>query len=291
MKTFDKLIMGIAVLTAAGCASAPRQTPTVNVTGNWVGDWVCDNANLGSGIAVLKLAQNGEKVTGSATVTPSAGGPNRTTDAFQGTVSGDSLIVETWPDLPGTFTVAGDRMSGQFRGVVCGGRVALNREPFKGTAETSRLSSMAAKVEAIDLPTRMITLRGPKGGVATMQVDERVKNLPQVSVGDTVTVAYYESWALKLDQPGAAGGTLIMGSAAPGQMPAGYTARQTTIRATVEAIDAAKPSVTFRGPKGTTQEVNVSKDPRILSQLKTGETYDVVYTESLAVAVEKAPKP
>ena len=34
---------------------------------------------------------------------------------------------------------------------------------------------------------------------------------------------------------------------------------------------------------------DVSDDPRVLSQLKVGETYDVSYTESLAVAVTKGP--
>jgi hypothetical protein len=34
----------------------------------------------------------------------------------------------------------------------------------------------------------------------------------------------------------------------------------------------------------------VASDPRVLSQLKVGETYNVTYTENLAVAVEKATK-
>jgi hypothetical protein len=71
-------------------------------------------------------------------------------------------------------------------------------------------------------------------------------------------------------------------------MPAGFAARRSTIGATVTAIDGAKPSVTFRGPKGGTQEVGVADDPRVLARLKVGETYNVTYTENLAVAVEKA---
>ena len=67
-------------------------------------------------------------------------------------------------------------------------------------------------------------------------------------------------------------------------------ARRTKIRATVAAIDAGKPSVTFRGPEGRVQEVSVAQDPRILARLKVGETYNVSYIEHLAMVVEKTTK-
>jgi len=75
-----------------------------------------------------------------------------------------------------------------------------------------------------------------------------------------------------------------------GQPPAVIAARRSTIRATVTAIDAGKPSVTFRGPQGRVQEVSVAQDPRILARLKVGETYNVAYTEHLAMVVEKTTK-
>jgi hypothetical protein len=58
----------------------------------------------------------------------------------------------------------------------------------------------------------------------------------------------------------------------------------------VTAIDAGKPSVTFRGPQGRVQEVSAAQDPRILARLKVGETYNVSYTEHLAMVVEKTAK-
>src|SRR5262245_31164384 len=289
-KALEGLALGMVTLAAASCATTPPQSPTVNVTGNWVGDWVCDNPMNGSGVAVLKLTQSDAQVTGSVHVTNSA--VNRTTESFRGVVSGDQFILREWSDLSGSFTVAGDKMTGRFAGVLCSGKLALAREPWTGTVETSSLVTVAATVDALDLPTRMVTLRGPKGDLTTFQVDERVKNLPQVSVGDTVTVAYYESWATQLNKPGQSAGTAVMTQTAPaGQMPAAFTARRTNVQATVTAVDAGKPSVTFRGPKGNLKEVIVSRDPRVLGQLKVGETYDVTYTEALAVAVEKAPKP
>jgi hypothetical protein len=59
----------------------------------------------------------------------------------------------------------------------------------------------------------------------------------------------------------------------------------------VTAIDAGKPSVTFHGPQGRVQEVSVAEDPRVLARLKVGETYNVSYTEHLAMVVEKTAKP
>jgi len=127
-----------------------------------------------------------------------------------------------------------------------------------------------------------------------MQVDEGVKNLSEVKVGDTVSVAYYESWALTIDGSGdtasTASASSVVRTATSEQMPAVLAARRSTIRAAVTAIDAGKPSVIFRGPQGRVQEVSVAQDPRILARLKVGETYNVTYTEHLAMVVEKTAK-
>ncbi|MRR08399.1 MAG: hypothetical protein EG828_16060, partial [Deltaproteobacteria bacterium] len=59
-----------------------------------------------------------------------------------------------------------------------------------------RMAVMTATVQAIDLEKRMVTLKGPKGEVRTIKVGEEAVNLPQVKVGDLVTVKYYESLAV-----------------------------------------------------------------------------------------------
>ena len=69
------------------------------------------------------------------------------------------------------------------------------------TIEKTRLTKVSAKVEAIDQATRVVTLKGPKGNAITFKVDEAVKNLPQVQVGDEVVVKYHESLALRLLKP------------------------------------------------------------------------------------------
>ena len=174
--------------------------------------------------------------------------------------------------------------------MLCGGKLTMNREPYKGSIATARLQTVNLTVEALDLTNRVITLRGPQGDTLAMQVDERVKNLPQISVGDGVTVAYYEAWVLDLTRTGEQQTSSVMAStAAVGQPPAGFVAQRSTIQATVTAIDAAKPSATFKGPRETV-ELSMAQEPRVLARLKVGETYNVTYTENLAVAVEKQTK-
>ena len=288
MKVLKSMTMGVLVLAMASCASSapPLQPPTVNVTGDWVGTWTCDAMRDGNGVIVLSLTQSGSRVTGPLLVTNSTF--NQVTTP-EGVVSGDTVLTQS-NDLSGTFTVAGDKMAGPFKTVICPGKVDLAREPWTGTARTSRLRTSVLTVEALDHANRWITLRGPAGGSLTMQVDERVQNLSQVKVGDTVSVAYYESWALTLDGAAASPSASVTRTTGAEQLPAVAAARRTNIRATVTAIDAGKPSVTFRGPEGRLQEVNVAQDPRILARLKVGETYNVTYYENLAMVVEKTAK-
>ena len=100
MNTFAKLMIAITALVATSCATAPPQSPSVNVTGEWRGEWVCDKQGQGSGVVMMKLNQSGSKVTGSANVT-GASAVNRSTSGLSGTVSGDQFSIASYQDLAG----------------------------------------------------------------------------------------------------------------------------------------------------------------------------------------------
>ena len=92
-------------------------------------------------------------------------------------------------------------------GAVLGAGLALNA-PAQETksaaplsAERSLLVTVTAKVEAVDQAKREVTLKGPLGNVVTFVVDERVKRLKEVKVGDEVTADYYVSLAGELRAP------------------------------------------------------------------------------------------
>ena len=172
--------------------------------------------------------------------------------------------------------------------LLAGGCAADQKKP---TVERSSLVTVTATVEALDLGTRLITLKGPKGNVVTFRVDESVKNLPQVKVGDQVVAKYYESVAVRIAQPGDPLATETSGvtSAKPGGMPGGVAARQVTVTASVEAIDKEAPSITLKGPEGNVVTVIV-RDPKNLEKVKVGDKLVITYTEALAISVERAGK-
>src|SRR4030095_1752289 len=65
MTVLKSMTMGVLVLATAGCASAPPlQSPTVNVTGDWVGTWTCDFTREGNGTMGLGLHQSGRRGQG-----------------------------------------------------------------------------------------------------------------------------------------------------------------------------------------------------------------------------------
>ena len=155
-----------------------------------------------------------------------------------------------------------------------------------------RAAVMTATVQAIDLNTRIVTLKGPKGEVRDIKVGEEAVNLPQVKVGDLVTVKYYESLAIEVIKPGTvsgAGEKSAIVRAKPGEMPGGMAARQSTVTATVTAIDKKKGTISLKGPEGKTV-VAKAEDPRNLNKVKVGDELMITYTEALAISVEKAKK-
>jgi Cu/Ag efflux protein CusF len=161
--------------------------------------------------------------------------------------------------------------------------------PIAAGAGAVRIS---ATVEAIDLPTRMVTLRGENGEATTFKAGPEVKNLAQVKQGDVVTIEYARALALELK---AGGGGIAsrtespaVASAKPGQMPAVTATDKVVINANVTAVDTQARTVTLRGPQRT---VTVAvKDPAMLATVKVGDQVQATFTEALLISVAHPPK-
>jgi hypothetical protein len=124
MKKLSSMLLGLAVLAAAGCAGEigpPTVAPTVDITGRWVGRWVAKTyggpsaavgRNPGSGTIQMTLTQTDSQYSGNLLVsgTPTNNGP------IQGEVSGNQVRVLQPTSLTGSFTVQGDTMSGELVG-------------------------------------------------------------------------------------------------------------------------------------------------------------------------------
>jgi hypothetical protein len=161
------------------------------------------------------------------------------------------------------------------------------------SAERTILVTVTAKVEAIDQAKREVTLKGPLGNVVTFVVDQRVKRLNEVKVGDEVTADYYVSLAGELRAPTEDEKknplTILAGAArAPqGTSPAGGGLRAFKVVAKVVGLDLPTQSVTLEGPlgnSGTIRAANVQN----LKQLHLGDTVIVTYTEALAISLQKS---
>jgi hypothetical protein len=157
------------------------------------------------------------------------------------------------------------------------------------------LTQKTATVESIDLPSRLVTLRGEDGGGLTVVVDPVVKNLDQVKVGDKLVVSYYEALAAEVKKPGEG----VQGvetevaaiKAAPGEKPAGgagVTARTTV---TIESVDTSLNTVTFKRTDGLVRTVAVERPEgrEFIRGLKKGDQVEITYTEALAMEVHAAP--
>jgi hypothetical protein len=158
-------------------------------------------------------------------------------------------------------------------------------------ATVERTSEVTATVTAIELPERLVTLRGPEGNLFTVQAGEEVRNLPQVEVGDRVVVRYYEAIAAELAKTGEeAGASVAAMRAPPGAKPGAGLGQQVTATVEIVAVDPTTHTVSFTDPDGIAQTIAVH-DPEMqdfVETLKAGDEVAVTYTEALAISVEPA---
>jgi hypothetical protein len=158
-------------------------------------------------------------------------------------------------------------------------------------ATVERTSEVTATVAAIDVPGRLVTLRGQEGNLFTVEATEAVRNLPQVEVGDRVVVSYYEAIAAQIATPGQEASASVTATRTPaGARPGGVLAQEVTETVRITDLDPATHTVSFTDPEGLAQTIAV-QDPKMrdfLKTLKVGDEVAVTYTEALAISVEPA---
>ena len=161
--------------------------------------------------------------------------------------------------------------------------------------QREKLTEVSATVEAVDVPTRLLTLKGDDGSSASFQVGEEVKNLPQIRVGDKVVVSYYQGIAAELQPKGTPLSKVVdqldvTTAAQPGTKPGAGAGSATKATVVIEKVDTKANTVTFKRPDGVSRTLPVESDEgkAFLKKIKAGDKVDVVYAE--AVAVEVRPK-
>jgi hypothetical protein len=139
-------------------------------------------------------------------------------------------------------------------------------------------------VTKVDPKARTVTFRGPKGGIATLQVPPEAQNLDQVKPGQTYKMKYVEALAVAISKggkPSATAGEKVK-LAPKGAKPGGAVVRAVQVSAVLDAIDLTNRYVAVRGPKNNTLALKVADDVP-LDQLSVGDRISLTYTEALAI--------
>ena len=152
-----------------------------------------------------------------------------------------------------------------------------------------------AKVQAVDMETRAVTLLSDEDGAEpfTIIADEEAHNLDQVEVGDTITAEYVETLTVEIvkveegTEPAAAD-IIAASRAEKGETPAGGMMEAQIVVAIVEDIDLENNTFKLKGPDNEVREYT-AENPDNLTLAEVGDAVVITMTESIAVALtEKA---
>ena len=154
----------------------------------------------------------------------------------------------------------------------------------------SKPVTVTATIEAIDKAERMVTLKMSDGRTEQVKAPDEMEGFNRLKVGDQVSATYLEALVVRLAKPGdpAPSGAPTTITTRKDRTPGSQTRRDRTLRVTIEAIDAAAPSLRVKGPVATA--VLKVSDAKQLQGLKVGDTVDVVYYESLLITVAHPAK-
>jgi hypothetical protein len=151
-------------------------------------------------------------------------------------------------------------------------------------ATAATLASASAKVQKIDKAKGLVTLKGPEGRTLDVKAGPDV-DLNKLHVGDRVTATFYDEVAVGIGKASTGAPKLTSTTVRRG----GVTASQATVTARVLSVDPSNDTVVIRGPLGGEHTLLV-QDPGLqarLKQIKPGESFDVTYTQAVAVTIDR----
>jgi Cu/Ag efflux protein CusF len=151
---------------------------------------------------------------------------------------------------------------------------------------------LTATVEAINRENREVTLKMADGSEEVVKIGPQAVNFDQVEVGDKLNTTYLESMVVSVQKTGgprSMGKQTTVSLAPKGAMPKAVVTNTIDLRATVDAVDPQKHTVTVTGVQGKTRTMTV--DPKVdLTGIKPGDEVALRYTEALVMEIEKPSK-
>ncbi|WP_337073178.1 hypothetical protein [Aeromonas veronii] len=156
-----------------------------------------------------------------------------------------------------------------------------------GKANIVEAVSAQAKVTAIDIASRKVSLTNAAGEAFDIIAGEQVTNLANLTVGDTVALRYLQMLDLDLIKGGAGVRQRIVEVAADkagaGEKPGAGVARKVTLYGDVIAVDKAQQTITVKGVDHTLM-LKVH-DPAQLALIAKGDQIKAVQTQAVGIGI------
>ena len=155
---------------------------------------------------------------------------------------------------------------------------------------------LEALVTAIDLDTREISLQGPNGQALTVTAQEQITDLENVSVGDRLLVTYLAALEGEVRAPTEeelAEPWLVLEESAISDdpdLPGVADARIIRAVVTIEGMNREIGVVTVKDSRGKLHIIG-DVEPEKMEGVTLGQTVVLVYTEALAMSLEKTASP
>ncbi len=152
--------------------------------------------------------------------------------------------------------------------------------------------NLETTVEAIEVETREVDLRGPDGEFITLTVPDSATRFSDIEVGDVLRVEYLLYLSADFRKPTEeelANPIKIETEAIKAeddQAPMGAVGTVIESLVTIELLDRIDMLVVVKGPEGNYVTIPVT-DPTILSEVSIGQQFFLTYAEGVALAVEK----
>ena len=157
------------------------------------------------------------------------------------------------------------------------------------------VAAIEAEIVAIDLETKEVTLAGPQGNHVTIVAQEKVVKISDLQVGDRVAAEYLASLHGEVREPTAdelANPWVVLEDGVIDENPAHPAvgaARQVRAVCSIEAFDAEAGFVMIKDSRGKMHTIGGIPAAKF-EGVSLGEDMVVVYTEALAIAMQKIPQ-
>ena len=165
----------------------------------------------------------------------------------------------------------------------------------KAEGTRAAVAAIEAEIVAIDLETKEVTLVGPQGQHVTIVAQEKVVKISDLQVGDRVAAEYLASLHGEVREPTAdelANPWVVLEDGVIDENPAHPAvgaARQVRAVCSIEAFDAEAGFVMIKDSRGKMHTIGGIPAAKF-EGVSLGEDMVVVYTEALAIAMQKIPQ-